>query len=370
MAPFRVEGSTYPDGSRVDVEIHGWPLSDFRKRRIGYVITLHDVSERKQIERELGEAGRRMVRLHEHALRLAGLERESDVTAFATTTTETEFPAATCIVYTATKAELEPAAASILHVHDSIPLSGRHVCAAAYAAGTTLHFGTPDDVPSGCTVPLPWRSGVCTPMRGAGVLAVLAIGERAFRDEDVSWVQLFAQHVEEAVRRIRLQEELREQARRDALTGALNRHHFLDAVSAELARATRRNYPLAFIMIDIDEFKQVNDRLGHQVGDRVLQEIGRVLLDNVRSYDLVIRYGGDEFLLVVPESPSHEESAALLRRLQTSLAAWNEEASPLPIPLTFATGVAHWHPSEGRNWEDVVEEADHTMYLDKATRSS
>ncbi|MCX6093631.1 MAG: diguanylate cyclase [Candidatus Bipolaricaulota bacterium] len=368
VAPFHVEGSTRPGEGEVDVEIHCWPLADFRKRRIGYVVTLLDVRERKQIERKLGETGQRMVRLHEHALRLAGLERESDVYAFATTTAEREFPAATCVVYTAEGNQLETAAASILHVHDSISLSGPHVCAAAYAAGTTIHFDGPDDIPPGCAVPLPWRSGICAPMRGAGVLAVLAIGERAFQDADVNWVQLFAQHVQEAVRRIRLQEELREQARRDALTGAFNRHHFLEAVSAELARATRRNYPLAFIMIDIDEFKQVNDRLGHQTGDRVLQEIGRVLLDNVRSYDLVIRYGGDEFLLVVPESSSHEESAALLRRLQASLAAWNEEASPLPMPLTFATGVAHWHPSEGRNWEDVVEEADRTMYLDKATR--
>ncbi|MEN6370025.1 MAG: histidine kinase N-terminal 7TM domain-containing protein [Thermotogota bacterium] len=368
VAPFHVEGSARPGEDPVDVEIHGWPLSDFRKRRIGYVVTLLDVRERKQIERELGETGQRMVRLHEHALRLAGLERESDVYAFATTTAEREFPAATCVVYTAEGNELEAAAASILHVHDSISLSGPHVCAAAYVTGTTLRFNSPDDAPPGCTVPLPWRSGICAPMRDAGVLTILAIGERAFRDADVSWVQLFAQHVEEAVRRIRLQEELREQARRDALTGALNRHHFLEAVSAELARATRRNYPLAFIMIDIDEFKQVNDRLGHQVGDRVLQEIGRVLLDNVRSYDLVIRYGGDEFLLVVPESPAHEESTALLRRLQTSLATWNEEASLLPRPLTFAIGVAHWHPSEGRNWENVVEEADRTMYLDKATR--
>lgn len=367
-ATLHVEGATHPNGEAVEVEIHCWPLSDFRNRRIGYVATLHDVRERRRAERALTEVGRRMVRLHEHALRLAGLERESDVYAFAVATAEGEFRAATCFVYTAGSNELETATAGILHVRDSISLSGPHVCAAAFASGETLRFDAPDDVPTGCMVPLPWRSGVCAPMRGVGVLALLAIGERVFRDADVTWVQLFAQHVEEAVHRIRLQEELREQARRDALTGAFNRHHFLEAVSAEIARATRRNYPLAFVMIDVDDFKQVNDRLGHQVGDRVLQEIGRVLLANVRSYDLVIRYGGDEFLLVVPESSACEESAALLRRLQSSLATWNEE-SALPISLTFSVGVARWIPGEGRDWADVVEEADRSMYDDKAERA-
>ena len=99
---------------------------------------------------------------------------------------------------------------------------------------------------------------------------------------------------------IDLQRQLQEQASRDGLTGLWNRKRMFRILDKEINRAHRDNLPLAIIMIDIDNFKAINDTHGHHVGDLVLQEIATVLKNNVRNYDEICRYGGDELLIILP----------------------------------------------------------------------
>ena len=115
-----------------------------------------------------------------------------------------------------------------------------------------------------------------------------------------------------------LQEALREQATRDALTGLLNRRYLNDTMPALFAGARRESQPLSVALIDLDRFKSVNDEYGHDVGDRVLAAFGALLLADTRDSDVVCRYGGEEFCLLMPNTPA----AAAVNKLRALLQRW------------------------------------------------
>jgi diguanylate cyclase (GGDEF)-like protein len=163
--------------------------------------------------------------------------------------------------------------------------------------------------------------------------------------------------------RIRLQEQLKEQAIRDPLTAAYNRHYFNEAIQQEIARSKRYGHPVAFLMVDVNRFKEINDRFGHQLGDRVLQAVADVLRQNVRECDTVIRYGGDEFLVILPETNGKADVA--VERIHAAIARRNVENPLLEFPVTLAIGIDHWQPTDPRPIEIVLREADRRMYEDK-----
>lgn len=159
------------------------------------------------------------------------------------------------------------------------------------------------------------------------------------------------------------EEKLAYMAHHDSLTGVFNRHHLSAVLEKETARAIRYKHPIGFLMIDVNRFKMINDTLGHRVGDEVVQAVAHVLSTAVRSADLVFRYGGDEFLVVLPET---DGSAVIVKdRILESLALWNETSDLLDFDITLSIGVAHWAPDCGRSTDEVLNEADADMYREK-----
>jgi diguanylate cyclase (GGDEF)-like protein len=155
--------------------------------------------------------------------------------------------------------------------------------------------------------------------------------------------------------------DLREQATRDPLTGVYNRRYFTEVLVQEVSRSKRHSRPIGFLLVDVNRFKQINDELGHVVGDKVLQEVGTLLRAAVRGEDFVIRYGGDEFLVVLPET--NAETDVVERRILASLDRWNAAHSGLlPFPLGLAIGDAHWLPQSSQSIEEALAEADRRMY--------
>lgn len=156
-----------------------------------------------------------------------------------------------------------------------------------------------------------------------------------------------------------LQAQLTEQANRDPLTGLYNRRYLSDTLQREFDRCARAVQPIAVLMIDIDHFKQINDRHGHTVGDRVLQDVATLLQHDVRSSDVVCRYGGEEFLVLLPEMSGN---AALARAEWYRLRASSMGA--LGLDVTLSIGVACNEAME-ISPQRLIDQADGALYRAK-----
>lgn len=162
----------------------------------------------------------------------------------------------------------------------------------------------------------------------------------------------------------RIQRQLERLARRDPLTDAYNRLFLEELLDQEEKRARRYEHPLTFVMVDVNRFKEINDRFGHAMGDRVLQEIASLLQEAMRETDYVVRYGGDEFLIVLPET-GDRDTEATVQRIQAKVAERNKTNPLVDFPVTLAIGSAHWSSGSGQTMEQILAEADRLMYEDK-----
>jgi diguanylate cyclase (GGDEF)-like protein len=161
-----------------------------------------------------------------------------------------------------------------------------------------------------------------------------------------------------------LQESLREQAVRDPLTGVFNRRYLDETLAREFARAERAAEPIAVVLLDLDRFKELNDRLGHAAGDEVLRALGALIRARTRKADIACRLGGDEFLIAMPGT---DRAAALLRAedLVETFAVRFARATREGISCTLSAGVAAW-PADATSLESLLASADLALYAAKA----
>jgi diguanylate cyclase (GGDEF)-like protein len=150
---------------------------------------------------------------------------------------------------------------------------------------------------------------------------------------------------------------------RDPLTGLYNRYYINDALKYELERAERVQYPVSLIMIDIDQFKKVNDAFGHHTGDQVLQSVGELLQAQVQRVDIACRYGGEEFLLILPEVTIEMalERAEIIRSAYEKLYV---EYRGRKLQGTLSLGVACF-PDNGFSPDQLIQAADMALYKAK-----
>lgn len=161
-----------------------------------------------------------------------------------------------------------------------------------------------------------------------------------------------------------LQAQLSEQANRDPLTGLYNRRYLDATLARELARCERERQPLSLMLIDIDHFKQVNDSYGHPAGDEVLKNLAAMLNEQARAADVVCRFGGEEFLLVLPNMPAH---IALLRADQwrATFAATTVLFDAFQMQTTLSIGIATY-PGDSASAEELIRHADRALYRAKS----
>jgi len=163
---------------------------------------------------------------------------------------------------------------------------------------------------------------------------------------------------------LRLQERLREQATRDPLTGLFNRRYLEDSLDRELHRATRKQSALSIVMLDLDHFKQFNDTFGHDAGDLLLRELGKVLRTVLRQSDISCRYGGEEFVLVFPDSSLADTRKRVeeIRVLVKGLKIRHDDR--LLGTITESAGIAT-APEHGSTAQDLLRSADDALYIAK-----
>ena len=141
-------------------------------------------------------------------------------------------------------------------------------------------------------------------------------------------------------------------ARHDPLTGVFNRHALAEILDGEISRAHRYGHPVGVLMIDVNRFKEVNDRFGHGTGDRVLCSVAEALCRSVRESDVVVRYGGDEFLVLLIET--NGEVDVVRERIQVELTRRGQMSFLSEFPVTLSIGTAHWDPEGGESIERVL----------------
>lgn len=163
-----------------------------------------------------------------------------------------------------------------------------------------------------------------------------------------------------------IQNELvRLQSFTDPLTQVYNRRSLEDLAHRYISHARRLRKPLTFLLVDVDDFKQVNTRFGHLIGDFVIAEIASLLRGCVRGCDAIIRYGGDEFLLVLADT-DHDGAATVTVRISKAIEEWNTIGHLDNGKLSLSVGISQWR--EGQTFEQVLEGADLKMYVSKAMR--
>ena len=170
-----------------------------------------------------------------------------------------------------------------------------------------------------------------------------------------------------AVRREREVASVRHFAYHDELTGLPNRALLLDRLDQALVRAKRQRKQLALLLLDLDGFKDVNDRLGHIAGDKLLQGVAERLLSCIRASDTACRYGGDEFVVLLPEVDDQKRALVLAGEIRARLAK-PYMVDDYPIAVTASVGVAVY-PLDGMSQDDLIEQADVAMYLAKPVKS-
>ena len=160
---------------------------------------------------------------------------------------------------------------------------------------------------------------------------------------------------------------LREISVRDHLTGLFNRRYMEETLERELSRALRKHGPVGIIMLDVDDFKQFNDTYGHAAGDKVLYELGVLLLNDIRQDDIPCRYGGDEFIIVMPDASREvtQNRANLIKENACNLHIQFEGQALKEVSLSVGVAV---FPEDGTNIIDILREVDKKLYEAKENR--
>src|SRR5437588_1910477 len=209
------------------------------------------------------------------------------------------------------------------------------------------------------------RSEMCVPLiffgEKLGVLMLESANPNNFAEEDVAPLESVADICAGAIQNAHYFEKAQQLAYIDGLTGIYNRRYFEMQIGSEIERASRYDGRLAIIMIDIDNFKRLNDEFGHLLGDEVLRQVSGAFGQQLRKVDVVCRYGGEEFAILVPQT-SGGNAMEVAEKLRRMVEAYRFPG--VPVKVTISAGVAEF-PANGQTRDELVAAADAALYVSK-----
>jgi diguanylate cyclase (GGDEF)-like protein len=210
---------------------------------------------------------------------------------------------------------------------------------------------------------VPWPAVLCEKALAAEELAMIAAGRgTAFSPEETELFRIFVLQGEAALKNLVLFEEVKGLAVRDGLTGLYNYRHFWELMLNEVEQSRRYQQPLSLLFLDVDNFKAINDTLGHTQGDAVLKVLARCLEGAVRQADMVCRYGGEEFVVLCPQT-SLEQAKTLGERLRRQISQLQAAVPDKELRLSVSIGVAGLKP--GMDGATLLSSADTALYRAK-----
>jgi diguanylate cyclase (GGDEF)-like protein len=214
------------------------------------------------------------------------------------------------------------------------------------------------------------RSIICMPLRSRhrvlGVIQLVNANVQALKEQEVFFLQTLCDYAAISIENAKAVEKIQELTITDDCTGLFNARHLYKTLETEVYRSARFGYQFSVIFIDLDHFKQVNDTYGHLVGSRLLAEIGYLIKEQLRLIDFAFRYGGDEFVVLLPQT-SKDQAVIVAKRLQESLRAGVFcKDQGLNLDVRASMGLATF-PHDAQTPHDIIRQADEMMYVVKNT---
>ena len=331
------------------------PITGKGKTQTGYLAFVRDITERKQFIQAIEQSEKRFRSLIEHSTDAITLVNEKGQVTYESPSTRT------LTGYTAEE-RLGRSGFELIHPDDlagiraafaSVFTNPAHIESARFRSvrkdGTTW-----------------WTEGTAVNLLHDPSIRAIVINYRDITGRVNAELALREMNEQLNIRMAEIEElhnELRQQALRDPLTGLYNRRYLADALERELARVTREKKPLSIIIMDIDRFKRINDTYGHQTGDQFLKMIANLIAGHSRTSDIACRYGGEEFLLVLPGT-SIRTAAIRAEELRTQCNNIRIPHENKNLKVTMSLGVASY-PKHGDKAEDILVKADKALYQSK-----
>ncbi len=213
------------------------------------------------------------------------------------------------------------------------------------------------------------RSAVCIPLRSRlrtlGVLQLFNVPPEMLSDYAISFLMVLCDFAAIAVENDKSFQRVQELTIIDECTGLFNVRHFEQSLKNEIRRSERLNLPMSLMFLDLDHFKLVNDRYGHQIGSRLLHMVGKSIRAHIRSIDMAFRYGGDEFVILLPGTPKRR-AVQVANRLLSAFRDAPHKIDDLYLGVTASFGLASY-PEDGRTGQEMLRAADARMYEVKGT---
>jgi diguanylate cyclase (GGDEF)-like protein/PAS domain S-box-containing protein len=374
------------DGTRIDVALTLSPVYDRKGRIMGVSNVARQITERKQAEEAIRQSHLKLERqtnqlkiLAEMSEMLQASSIPADAYAVVARFAQVLIPesSGTIFVHSPSMDNLEavlrwgapqPDESNFLAADEcwGLRLGGMHLVKDSQASLLCRHLPQP---PPACYL--------CAPIIAHGdTLGLLhmrlSAAEQATSEVsplgslELTWpVRTMAERLALTLADMNMREALLALSIRDPLTGWYNRRHMQDSLDRDIRRAARTNHPLSVLMFDIDNFKEFNDNFGHEVGDVTLQNLCQMLKALIRDEDVACRYGGDEFLLILPDSSTE---LAMKRADNMRFAVGREEMhyqGRLLKPLTLSFGIASF-PADGKTSHELLRAADTALYRAKS----
>ena len=214
------------------------------------------------------------------------------------------------------------------------------------------------------------RSIICLPLiardRVLGVIQLVNVGPGAFSENDLFFLRSLCDFAAIAIDNARSVERIQELTVTDDCTGLYNARHLYKTLDSEVYRSARFGYEFSVIFLDLDRFKQVNDTYGHLVGSKLLREVGQLIKQHLRLIDFAFRYGGDEFVVLLPQTSKDQATVACRRILDVLRHHKFLKEEELSLNIRASFGVASY-PADATCAHEIIRRADEMMYVVKNT---
>ncbi|MEO5886190.1 MAG: diguanylate cyclase [Anaerolineales bacterium] len=370
------------DGTYADIMDRAYIIRDTAGKATRMIGAMMDITERKYMEsslrqsnekmgqflNELQERNRDTTLLNEMSHLLQGCSSAQEAFGIIADLSNQLFPRTAGALYLLNEPRTQVSTvASWGELPSASPMFTAENCRALRRSPTRL---LNEDRPGTCCLHFAQPPGItyCLPIRVQGeilgIFHLQSTSEENLSENKRQLAHSVVERSEMALSNLKLREALLEQSIRDPLTELYNRRYMEGALNQQLSRVTRQLHPLGLIMIDIDHFKNFNDTHGHAAGDALLRELGKLLQSHIRGGDVACRYGGEEFLLIMPDA-SLEAAHQRAKQLQQEAKGLRvQDAGQSLHGITLSLGVAIY-PEHGRSIDSVLRAADAALYRAK-----